>query len=517
MGAVSYLWQINAYDGNGPQDYSDNPLLYSITNASGYDAVLKVSVGAPGSCFETYPIRIRSSAGPHINNISATISGCAVSHTDIIVGAAGSEIDVTPYSSEFTASLGVGETTFIPDGPNCATRCYESSVTFTDFPIGSTITSADDVLYLKINMEHTFIGDMQISLEGPNNCGSVIILPDFYTTAQGGYDNFTYSWPYSTWQGYTRIGFGNSNAADVTNPQSPCNSALAVNLPGTGWDYCWSDNPTYSYANGNGFVYEASNMSVYTGTPKYRVNQSNVNARSNFYHPKQSFGQLAGCPLNGEWTVKVCDTWAKDNGWIFNWDLALRDELIPDPWGYQSNIDHVEWNLGTNASASLTSGIPGQALVYELQPSPGLASGNYSGTFMVYDEWGCGTNATINYSVAGIPEPPTVAVGDYVWAGFEGNEWNNTTNSNWLVKTASGYDYTSILPDNTKNVFIIDNCANSNPEIVANSTCRNITILAGKTLSLGNNTLNVKGNWNNLGTLIQETALLYFLIAMNNQ
>ncbi|MDD3860614.1 MAG: hypothetical protein PHW83_10475, partial [Bacteroidales bacterium] len=569
-GTTNYKWIINAYDGNGETEYASNPLNYLVSNASGYDVVLIVE---GDNCQSSYDFRIRSSSGPSIEYISSTVSGCAGSEIGISIGGAGNSIEVDPYSGEVSASLGVGETTFIPDGPSCTEQCYESSVVFTDFAPGAIVESAEAIRYLRINTEHTFIGDLQISLVGPDNCGSVIILQDQLTIASGGYDNYTYSWPWHIvlWYCYRKVGatyyynfagygilendqwtvgtkenatifyteleaenaaqnpayaiaftcespytagvvysvdvaniaFGVPNVGDFTGNTYPCDENQIYNAPGTGWDYCWSNNLSYSYApSPNSYIYETANVQPYQPSESdysmLRVNPSDVENETNFYHPFQNFSNLIGCPLNGEWTVKVCDNWALDNGWIFEWELSLDPSLIPESWSYQTQLDYLTWDLGSDAVANYISGGGVETLIYNLIPNPGLETGAFTGYFTVYDDFGCGTDGELNYSVTGLSPIAEIVTGDYVWIGLDNTDWN-AEESDWFVKTDLGYDFAEFFPESETNVFIVDFCNNNDVIISETSYCRNLNIMANKTLSLSNSQLNISGNWNNQG------------------
>jgi subtilisin-like proprotein convertase family protein len=492
---TTYTWIINAYDGNGPASFATNPLSYFVEYNSGYDAAFIVN---GGSCYSFIPARIRSSSGPAIHSISENLSGCIGAPIPVSIGTSGSQIEVEPYHGTTSATLGVGETTFIPDGPECPIQCYESSVTFTDFPLGSKIMGPSDVLFLRINMEHSFIGDLQISLVGPDNCGSVIILQDYYTIAQGGYDDDTYTWPHMSGSSFQRIGFGEPNTSDLGNigGQDYCDESAWYNAPGTGWDYVWSNNENYSYAAGNAFVYEAVNMSSHSTLPYHRVNPSNPTNQTNFYKPYQGFENLIGCPLNGTWTVKVCDSWRADNGWIFEWEIALDADLLPSPWIYMPEIDNVDWNLGANASVEFISG--GDPLIYEITPSLNLATNNYTGSLVVYDSYGCGTNTTVNYSVSGVPNIPEIATNDYIWSGYSSEIWDNSMPNNWLVKTTDGYKFADLSPAFNSNVFIIDYCrVNLMPRVTQAVEIRDLTIIDGGLTLLNNETLRVRGNFDN--------------------
>lgn len=506
--AINYTWVINAYNGSGPVTYNDDVLSYPISLATGYDGVLYVNDGV--ACNSSYPFRIRSSQGPTVAPITASISGCAGNFATIAVGSVGSTIEVAPHEGSFSTALGLSDTTFIPDGPDCnpSNPCYESSVTFTDFPIGSTVESVEDLLFLRINFEHSFIGDLEIKLICPDS-KSVTILPKY-----GTYNQFSSSGPNyppsippsSSYTSYNITpGFGVPIFTD--------NGCLSENnTAGIGWNYCWSSNTTlgYQFAGGNIYSAENSNSGLdndVASTYVFIADSSDMQAMTNLYVPYESFSLLEGCPLNGEWKIQVCDTWAVDNGWIFEWELSLDPDILPATWSYSVAVDSVEWSLGASATTELVTDSP---LVYKLKPAPGLASGNYNGTFTVNDEYGCGTDGLISYSVEGVPAIAGIQTGDFIWTGFLNNSWIDGAVDNWMVKTGSGYDYSNVVPDANSNVFIIDYCSNNNPVIMNDLSCKDVTINADKTLTMTNRVFEVAGNWTNLGTFEADSGTVVF-------
>lgn len=507
--SINYTWVINAYNGSGPVTYNDDVLSYPISYATGFDGVLYINDGSV--CNSSYPFRIRSSPGPIVEPITASISGCAGNFATIVIGSIGSTIEVTPHEGSFSTALGLSDTTFIPDGPDCnpSDPCYESSVTFTDFPIGSTVESVEDLLFLRINFEHSFIGDLEIKLICPDN-KSVTILPKYGTYAQftSSGPNYPPSIPSSS--SYTQYNITPGFGVPVFTDDGclPEN-----NTAGIGWNYCWSSNTTLGYQFAEGNIYAAENCNSgldndVTESYVFIADSSNMQAMSNLYVPYESFSLLEGCPMNGEWKIQVCDTWAIDNGWIFEWELALDPDILPTTWSYSAPIDNVQWTLGTNATTELVTDSP---LVYKLKPSPNLNSGIYDGTFIVNDQYGCGTDGVITYSVEGVPIISGIQTGDYIWTGFQNNNWIANSEENWLIKTTSGYDYASSVPDDVNsNVFIVNYCNNNNPVIINNLACKDVTINSGKTLTMSNQTFNVAGDWLNNGTFEAGSGTVVF-------
>lgn len=223
------------------------------------------------------------------------------------------------------ASLGHTDTVFLPDGVPCNDSCaYRSPVTFTAFRPDDTLRSAEDIKYIRIKMEHSYIADIYIMLECPDGRKA-----DLLRFAGTGESECTSTIPKSS-RGW-KVGENMSEACylgyalDVEDPLFPCDAQAPDNGPGKGWNYCWSNNTTsgYSYASGDGIIYRAAHQ--HGG----RVDSSNVFMHKNFYHPDEHFKALTGCPLNGTWSVTVVDGFSQDNGYIFEWELSLDASLIP--------------------------------------------------------------------------------------------------------------------------------------------------------------------------------------------
>lgn len=224
------------------------------------------------------------------------------------------------------ATLGHSEQIFLPDGVECDGSCsYRSPVTFTDFDDSLTISSAQDIKYVRLNMEHSYIGDIYINITCPN--GQKADIMRFAGTGSSACGNVI---PQSSrnWLSGNNISessyFGIAN--DNENSSHPCEASAQGNEPGIGWNYCWSNNTNsgYQYASGDGIVYRSGH--AHNG----RVDSSNVAAHKNYYHPDESFSHLVGCPLNGTWFIEVVDGYSIDNGYIFEWELSLDADLLPN-------------------------------------------------------------------------------------------------------------------------------------------------------------------------------------------
>ena len=261
---------------------------------------------------------------PQIVDINVPAELCAGDVAQISIGHDTSS-GIVIYTPE--ATMGHSERIFLPDGVECNGECsYHSPVTFTSFPIGATISSVEDIKYVRLNLEHSYIGDLYISITCPN--GSTASLMNQWGDLYPSSSCAAGSIPAGNRQWTSGNNASEENffglALDEENGSYPCDSTASGNGPGIGWNYCWSDNTTsgYSYAPGDGLIYRAAN------THNGSIDSSNVSAGTNFYHPNQSFSNLIGCPLNGTWSIEVIDAWQFDNGYIFSWDLTLNPSMV---------------------------------------------------------------------------------------------------------------------------------------------------------------------------------------------
>lgn len=226
--------------------------------------------------------------------------------------------------------INLGGALFIPDDQS---QCFSDEVTFSNFDYGQTITDPGQIDNFFINFEHSFIGDITITFICPNN-QSIIVHQ------QGG---------------------GGTYAGE------PIDSDANLN-PGVGYDYYWSPDAT------NGTWAENSGGTLASGT----------------YESVQSFDELIGCPLNGTWTVEICDMWGSDNGFIFDWGInfapALFNDLLSFTPVYGVACDSTFWT---------GPGIISQDEGCDFIQIELLETGSYDYTYTVINDFGCTFDTTI--------------------------------------------------------------------------------------------------------------------------
>ena len=294
---------------------------------SGYDLMLVVEDTANGGCRSRNVIdtRVRMATNP-IKTVQQMPDMCSGTEVGFTVGyGENSQIIVDSLDFRRGAKERYENTVFIPDGPNCynlsPTGCYDAPVTFDQFPSGSTVGSGNDVMSVCINMEHTFLGDLGFTLVCPN--GQSVILK--YNTHSGGSD----------------LGLATSSTSCSNQCDSNCNP------PGVGWTYCFSNQyltNARGVINGNmSSPIDSTNTVDTTGYFQTPVQNATSMATGWEIVDLNGFQSLVGCPLNGEWKIRICDTWGSDNGYIFWWDLELGQSSAAN-WDYQVPIDTVIWS-----------------------------------------------------------------------------------------------------------------------------------------------------------------------------
>jgi len=242
------------------------------------------------------------------------------------------DIEVTPTT--WTGAIGGGEGAGLPLPDLVAAT---STITFGQFGPGQTLNNINDLQSVCVNMEHSFMGDLVISLTCPS--GQNVIFHQ-----QGG--------------GGTDLG--------IPGPG---------NNQGTCWQYCWSPTAT----NGTWVANSGAFGALPAGT----------------YQSLQPMSNLVGCQLNGTWTLNITDLWAADDGWLCNWSIDFDPSIIPDATEFTPVVglgpDSTQWT-GPNIVVD-----PNNPLSASVTPT---APGTYDYSFSVIDNFGCSYDTTVTITIA---------------------------------------------------------------------------------------------------------------------
>ena len=219
---------------------------------------------------------------------------------------------------------------FLPDAPQTpnSDSCVIVPVMVNQFLSGETVESITDISSICVNMEHSYMGDLMISIVCPNGSEAVLkgdVRTDSIRSGSGGFMGL----PYGGINHHTWDGAGTQVCDSVYNPY------------GVGWNYCWSLDNEYDksrgYIGGSNYIQLTYNFASLpqgfqssfgpAGMQTFSTTDSSDYAnKSGYYLPTGDFTTLVGCPLNGEWAIKICDLWTPDNGWLFGWSMDLKGE-----------------------------------------------------------------------------------------------------------------------------------------------------------------------------------------------
>lgn len=257
----------------------------------------------------------------------------------------------TPFNPPSLNAAGI---TFLPDGSGIS---YRDTIPVSIFSPLATF-GAGYLQGIYVNMEHSYLGDLEIRISCPNGSSAVL------KQTTGGAD--------------THLG----------EPVDPGTTPVPLN-PGVGYTYEFTNrSPSYGTMVNESGVYQHNYTDVLANN---YVNQDYLPAGT--YTPFQNLStQLNGCPLNGNWIITVTDNIAIDNGYIFFWGLKF-DTLIRPPNVVSSIVGSRDSSIWTSVSSILSR--PGDT---SLITSP-LTSGIHSYNYKIFDNFGCEHDTTVNLYV----------------------------------------------------------------------------------------------------------------------
>lgn len=249
-----------------------------------------------------------------------------------------------------------GDSIALPDATGSNPGSYTSTMNISTFQPGQTINTVNDFGYVEVNMEHSFVGDLSITLQCPN--GSQVLLKQF----PGGGGN---------WLG------------------EPCDNG-GINQPvGVPYPYNWPANtaPVYNTIvnTANAGCTGCLNVPAFCGA-------GNGNALdSSSYTPASPFSNLIGCPINGAWSLTVVDQWGSDDGHLVSWNIAFDSAILPPTViSYDPGVDSAYFV--NNPYANFVSQ---DSLV--VQPTAFDTTIEY--TYEMIDNFGCAYDTTMSVYV----------------------------------------------------------------------------------------------------------------------
>ena len=262
-------------------------------------------------------------------------TGTVAADTSICFGES-TDITGMVVATEFASQVAppVSGVTFLPD--DSGTTFYETCIDVSGFAPGATLNSAADLLGFFINMEHSYLGDLDITFTAPN--GAVIDVK----TGGGG---------------NTFLGVPIDVDTDLT--------------PGVGFVYNFTEAPSATQT-----LLQAS--AAVTTLP------------AGDYLAEDPFSTFAGTSLNGLWCLRIVDNLGSDNGYIFEWGINFNPLIVPDAERYTPGEVSQVW--GANADITATNGN-----VITVTPT---VAGQNCYDYIFTDSFGCTYTETICIEVA---------------------------------------------------------------------------------------------------------------------
>ena len=277
------------------------------------------------------------------------------------------------------------DTLFLPDGVNV---CYNTNIPFNIFNEDATITSIDDIERIYLNIEYSFLGDLSIMIECPN--GQKCLLK--------AYENGTM--PFLNWTntgGTNNIGSGGGQNIHLGLAPDPMNGGAAdtysscYTIAGEGYSYNFTSTSPNPFGL-NGPTTTISYTDPCGNTEEVRV------LNEGDYATYESMSSLIGCPLNGIWTLYICDHLALDNGYLFEWGIFFTEDLYHDNmWSYSNSYPESSFSWSGEGLSGDISGMSSVTTIVQNSDPDNWAEIPY--TFSATDNFGCTYDTTITVHV----------------------------------------------------------------------------------------------------------------------
>lgn len=355
----TFTWTIG-----GVGQFTGSQIWFTPTSSTGYYVDLAITDQFPQTIHTNFKVRV--SVPPIFAGTGPLEDTVCLGQNSYLIGG------VTPQDTVGIDIPGgtfqIGGTfaglTFLPDG---AGQMYQTNIPMSGFDSTAVITTGADIDQICLDIEHSYIGDIEIALTCPN--GTTVSLMNAYNQTPFGWTELV---PGGCGNGIGTF-LGNDTNIDGGNPGSPV------------WTYCFST--TSNTFNTICAENAAGNIII----NDYGFPSMNPNG---VYLPDGDFNQFAGCPINGNWTISVQDNQGIDDGYIFSWGIYFNASLYPESEGYQNYVVTEGWA----SDPTIISGQNDTLIV--IQPStPGIT--NY--TYGITDNFGCQYDTTVSFIV--LPRP----------------------------------------------------------------------------------------------------------------
>ena len=437
----TYLWTIG-----GSGQSTGSSVWFTPPARSGYYVDLKITDAFPQIVNINCKVRVSqipifAGTGPLEDSV------CLGQNTNLIGGVTAQDtVGVTVPGGEYQVGGIFAGLTFLPDG---AGQQYETSIGISGFDQTTLITSSANFDQLCLDIEHSYIGDIEITLTCPN--GTTVSIMNAYNGTPFGWTALV---PGGCGSGIGTF-LGNDTNIDGGAPGSPV------------WSYCFSPTNatlgTICAENTAGNTIPNDYTALGINLPNATTGNNIAMDTNGVYLPDGNFNDFIGCPVNGNWTITVQDNQGIDDGYIFQWGIFFNAALYPETEGYQNTIVSDFWTTDPTI-------ISGQNdTLITIQPN---VTGNTFYTYNVTDNFGCAYDTTVALYVLAQPSifSDTLAC-NYVCqvngtSAFNGGVWSssdplifisNTQSNNPQISTNFAGIYPVSFTDEACNVTLTSN------------------------------------------------------------
>jgi subtilisin-like proprotein convertase family protein len=344
----------------GVGQFTNDSVWFTPPQRMGYYVDLRVTDIFPLNARTTCKVRVSqlplfTGTGP----VEDTV--CLGQNTNLVGGVTATDtVGIDIPNGELTAGGTFAGLTFLPDGNGLQSQ---TSIAFAGFDNNATVSGPGDMVQVCMDIEHSYLGDLEISLECPN--GTIVSLVNANDLGIG-------MTPGGCGSGIGTF-LGNDTNIDGGAPGAPS------------WTYCFSE------VNATLGTMCAENANSYWINNDYGFQAMNP---AGVYLPDEPWSGFNGCPLNGPWTIIVQDNQGIDDGYIFEWSIEFNSALYPTPESYQNYVVFEDWA----ADSTIISGQNDTLLV--IQPD---TPGDYGYTYNITDDFGCDYDTTVFLYV--LPQP----------------------------------------------------------------------------------------------------------------
>jgi len=331
--------------------YTTNSFWFKPNARTGYFVELKVT--DPNGQFAIINSKVRVSTIPSFATCQAVPDTLCLGQAAQLVGGItpADTAGVQGTAGNFQINGSFGQQLYLPDGSG---QVYSTVINITGFPTGTTIQNLGDLDQICVDIEHSYLGDLEMWIECPNGQESAVFNAYNPGYLPGGFGG-----------GGTFLGGANDNGPN--------------GVIGVCETYCFSQAPGSLPSWNNG--YNTMNTSFPSGS--FAGSQMIVPGT---YNPQGNYAtDLAGCPLNGAWTLFIRDNLSIDDGFVCSWGIYFDASLNPNNETYQPYFVDEFWS----PDPTILTAIDTFLLVKPVTP------GSNFYTFNVEDNFGCSYDTTI--------------------------------------------------------------------------------------------------------------------------